>query len=180
MSLHTSGFRYFTSSSHQTVTGVYSCCCSCCCCCYWWWWWCVAESRVCDRETVDGVTWNKTRAGRYDIQPCPPSFTGRQSSLINDNIQTNEISSVEQKLSRRNHRHSLLFRNAQRTIKSCPVIVRLQMYTIVFVHFWLNPRLVSYSDFTDNEVDGIWLWFLNRWVFRRRFEVLAVSRSWML
>jgi len=39
----------------------------------------VAQSRVCDAEMVDGVNWSKTRAGGYDLQPCPPSFTGRQS-----------------------------------------------------------------------------------------------------
>ena len=43
----------------------------------------VANSRVCESETTGGVKWSKTRTGRYDLQPCPPSFTGSQwSSLL--------------------------------------------------------------------------------------------------
>ena len=41
----------------------------------------VGESRVCESEWSGGVTWSTTVAGRYDLQPCPPSFTGQSTAL---------------------------------------------------------------------------------------------------
>jgi len=41
-----------------------------------WWWRVVVESRVCNSDTYDAVKWNKTRAGGFDLQPCPAPRTG--------------------------------------------------------------------------------------------------------